>query len=227
MPWTTTDYDPTDFANRRHIGPSPAEMAQMLERVGAQSLDALIDETVPADIRQDTPLDWAPMSEAELLAHMAGIAAKNKVMTSMIGQGYYGTHTPPAIQRNVLENPAWYTAYTPYQPEISQGRLEALLNFQTMVADLTGLEIANASLLDEATAAAEAMVMAQRVSKSKARGFFVDENCHLQTIAVIHTRAAPLGIEVIVGSLDALRAEDVFGAIVQYPGTDGGPDPGG
>ena len=222
MPWTTTDYDPTDFANRRHIGPSPAEMAQMLERVGAGSLDALIDETVPADIRQDAPLDWAPMSEAELLAHMAEIAAKNKVMTSMIGQGYYGTHTPPAIQRNVLENPAWYTAYTPYQPEISQGRLEALLNFQTMVADLTGLEIANASLLDEATAAAEAMVMAERVSKSKARGFFVDENCHPQTIAVIHTRAAPLGIDVVVGPLDALQAEAVFGAIVQYPGTDGG-----
>jgi len=222
MPWTTTDYDPTDFANRRHIGPSPAEMAEMLDTVSAASLDALIDETLPADIRQETDLAWAPLSEAELLKHMAEIAAKNKVMTSMIGQGYYGTHTPPAIQRNVLENPAWYTAYTPYQPEISQGRLEALLNFQTMVADLTGLDIANASLLDEATAAAEAMVMAERVAKSKARGFFVDENCHPQTIAVIETRAAPLGIEVLVGDPAALDPGAVFGAIFQYPGTYGG-----
>ena len=222
MPWTPTSYDPTDFANRRHIGPSPDEMDEMLAVVGADSLDALVEETVPADIRQDRPLDWAPMSEAELIQHMAGIAAKNKVMTSMIGQGYYGTHTPPAIQRNVLENPAWYTAYTPYQPEISQGRLEALLNFQTMVADLTGLEIANASLLDEATAVAEAMVMAERVAKSKARGFFVDENCHPQSIAVVQTRAAPLGIDVIVGPIDALDPAAVFGAVFQYPGTDGG-----
>jgi glycine dehydrogenase len=139
------------------------------------------------------------MSEAELLAHMREIAAKNRPMVQMIGQGYYGTHTPPAIQRNVLENPAWYTAYTPYQPEIAQGRLEALLNFQTMVADLTGLPVANASLLDEATACAEAMVMAERVAKSKARGFFVDAACHPQNIAVMRTRAEPLGIEVIVG----------------------------
>jgi len=167
--WMRETYDPTDFGNRRHIGPSPAEMAEMLKVIGAPDLDALIDETLPKDIRQTKPLEWAAMSEAELLAHMREIAAKNKVMVSMIGQGYYNTHTPPAIQRNVLENPAWYTAYTPYQPEISQGRLEALLNFQTMVADLTGLEIANASLLDEATACAEAMVMAERVAKSKAR----------------------------------------------------------
>ncbi|MBF9035021.1 aminomethyl-transferring glycine dehydrogenase [Rhodobacterales bacterium HKCCE2091] len=222
MPWSPTDYDPTDFANRRHIGPSPAEMAEMLDVVGAESLDDLIDQTLPASIRQEDSLDWAPMSEAELLKHMAGIAVKNKVMTSMIGQGYYGTFTPPAIQRNVLENPAWYTAYTPYQPEISQGRLEALLNFQTMVADLTGLPVANASLLDEATAAAEAMVMAKRVAKSKSTGFFVDENCHPQTIAVIETRAAPLGIEVIVGPHHALKFDEVFGAIFQYPGTYGG-----
>ncbi|MEM6609769.1 MAG: aminomethyl-transferring glycine dehydrogenase [Pseudomonadota bacterium] len=222
MPWTTTDYDPTDFANRRHIGPSPSEMDEMLAVVGAPSLDALIDETVPGDIRQPEALEWSPMSEAELLAHMADIAAKNKPMVSMIGQGYYDTHTPPAIQRNVLENPAWYTAYTPYQPEISQGRLEALLNFQTMVADLTGMEIANASLLDEATAAAEAMVMAERVAKSKARGFFVDENCHPQTIAVIETRAAPLDIHVIVGAPENLDASTVFGGIFQYPGTFGG-----
>ncbi|WP_213685422.1 aminomethyl-transferring glycine dehydrogenase [Roseicyclus sp.] len=222
MPWTPTAYDPTDFANRRHIGPSPAEMAAMLAVVGAESLDALIDETVPAAIRQARALDWAPMSEAELLAHMRAIAGRNKPMVQMIGQGYYGTHTPPAIQRNVLENPAWYTAYTPYQPEIAQGRLEALLNFQTMVADLTGLEVANASLLDEATACAEAMVMAERVAKTKARAFFIDENCHPQNIAVMRTRAEPLGIEVIVGDPVTLEPGAVFGAIFQVPGTFGG-----
>ena len=222
MPWMPTAYDPTDFANRRHIGPSPAEMEAMLKVVGAASVDDLIDQTVPAAIRQDKPLEWAPMSEAELLAHMREIAGKNKPMVQMIGQGYYGTHTPPAIQRNVLENPAWYTAYTPYQPEIAQGRLEALLNFQTMVADLTGLEVANASLLDEATACAEAMVMAERVAKSKARAFFIDENCHPQNIAVMRTRAEPLGIEVIVGAPETLDAKAVFGAIFQVPGSFGG-----
>ena len=151
--WTPTDYNPDDFANRRHIGPSPDEMAEMLTAIGADSLDALIDQTVPKAIRQDRPLDWPALSEAALLARMQEVAAGNRVMTSLIGQGYYGTVTPPAIQRNILENPAWYTAYTPYQPEIAQGRLEALLNYQTMVADLTGLPVANASLLDEATAA--------------------------------------------------------------------------
>jgi glycine dehydrogenase len=159
------------------------------------------------------------LAEHELLARMRRVAGRNKVLTSLIGQGYYGTVTPPAIQRNILENPAWYTAYTPYQPEIAQGRLEALLNYQTMVADLTGLEIANASLLDEATAGAEAMTMAERVAKSKARAFFVDENCHPQTIGVIQTRALPLGIEVIVGAPGDLKPETVFGAIFQYPGT--------
>ncbi|MDC1215837.1 glycine dehydrogenase (aminomethyl-transferring), partial [Octadecabacter sp.] len=203
MTFTPTDYLPYDFANRRHIGPSPSEMEQMLDVVGAKDLDALIDDTLPRGIRQAEPLDFGKaMSERELLHHMKGVAAKNKVLTSLIGQGYHGTVTPPAIQRNILENPAWYTAYTPYQPEISQGRLEALLNFQTMVSDLTGLEIANASLLDEATACAEAMTMAQRVSKSKVRGFFIDENCHPQNIAVMKTRAAPLGIEIIVGNPD-------------------------
>ena len=219
MTFTPTAYDPYDFANRRHIGPSPSEMVEMLKVVGVPSLDALIDETVPASIRQSIPLGWAPLSEHELLARMRRVAGRNKVLTSLIGQGYYGTVTPPAIQRNILENPAWYTAYTPYQPEIAQGRLEALLNYQTMVADLTGLEIANASLLDEATAAAEAMTMAERVAKSKARAFFVDENCHPQTIGVIQTRALPLGIEVIVGAPDDLKPETVFGAIFQYPGT--------
>ena len=166
--WTPTDYNPDDFANRRHIGPSPVEMAEMLKAVGADSVDQLIEQTVPAAIRQSDALDWPALSEAGLLARMREVADKNRVMTSLIGQGYYGTVTPPAIQRNILETPAWYSAYTPYQPEIAQGRLEALLNFQTMVADLTGLPVANASLLDEATAAAEAMAMARRQSKSKA-----------------------------------------------------------
>ncbi len=221
MPYTPTDYNPYDFANRRHIGPSPAEMAEMLKAVGCDSLDALIDETVPPSIRQDMPLTWAPLSEGGLLAKMRQVADKNTVMISLIGQGYSGTITPPAIQRNILENPAWYTAYTPYQPEIAQGRLEALLNYQTMVADLTGLPIANASLLDESTACAEAMVMAQRVAKSRAKGFFIDANCHPQNIAVMQTRAAPLGIAVIVGQPADLDPAKVFGAIFQYPGTHG------
>jgi glycine dehydrogenase len=221
MTYIPTDYNPYDFANRRHIGPSPAEMALMLKSVGVDSLDQLIDETVPAAIRQSEPLTWAPLAEHELLARMREVAAKNKVMTSLIGQGYYGTVTPPAIQRNILENPAWYTAYTPYQPEIAQGRLEALLNYQTMVADLTGLPIANASLLDEATAAAEAMTMAERSAKSKARAFFVDRFCHPQTIAVIRTRALPLGITIIEDTGDKLDPTQVFGAIFQYPGSYG------
>ncbi|AJE48306.1 aminomethyl-transferring glycine dehydrogenase [Celeribacter indicus] len=221
MAYTPSSYNPYDFANRRHIGPSPAEMEEMLAVVGARSLDALIDETVPMAIRQNTPLDWAPMTEHEVLGHMRSVGRRNLVMTSLIGQGFYGTATPPAIQRNILENPAWYTAYTPYQPEIAQGRLEALLNFQTMVSDLTGLPVANASLLDEATACAEAMTMAQRLAKSKAAAFFVDENCHPQNIAVMQTRAAPLGIEIVIGDPRDLDAGKVFGAIFQYPGTFG------
>jgi glycine dehydrogenase len=223
MSFTPTNYLPYDFANRRHIGPSPAEMSAMLKALGYTSLDAMIDDTVPADIRQKEPLDWGKAkSERELMFHMRQTASKNKVLTSLIGQGYYGTVTPPVIQRNILENPAWYTAYTPYQPEISQGRLEALLNFQTMVSDLTGLEISNASLLDESTACAEAMTMAERISKSKSKAFFVDENCHPQNIGVMKTRAAPLGIEVIVGHPEEdLDASAVFGAIFQFPGTYG------
>ncbi len=222
MTFTPTDYLPYDFANRRHIGPSPAEMEAMLKTLGVASLDELIDQTIPSSIRQAEALDFGkPRSEREMLWEMRQIADRNEVFTTMIGQGYHGTVTPPAIQRNILENPAWYTAYTPYQPEISQGRLEALLNYQTMISDLTGLEIANASLLDEATAAAEAMTMAERTAKSKAKAFFIDENCHPQNIAVMRTRAEPLDIEVIVGSPDDLDAAKVFGAIFQYPGTYG------
>ncbi len=218
-----TSYEPYDFANRRHIGPSPEEMAEMLGVIGVASLDALIDETVPADIRQAKPLDFGkPLSERAALDRLRETASKNRVLTSLIGQGYHGTILPPAIQRNILENPAWYTAYTPYQPEISQGRLEALLNYQTMVADLTGLDIANASLLDEATAAAEAMALAHRVTKSKANAFFVDAQCQPQTIAVLKTRAEPLGLEVIVGDpFKDLEPEQVFGALFQYPGVEG------
>jgi glycine dehydrogenase len=221
MTFTPSAYNPYDFANRRHIGPSPAEMAQMLKVVGAPSLEALMAETVPEGLRQAAPLDWAPLSEGGLIARMREVAGKNRVMTSLIGQGYHGTITPPAILRNIFENPAWYTAYTPYQPEIAQGRLEALLNFQTMVADLTGLPVANASLLDEATAAAEAMVMAQRVTKSRAEGFFVDRNCHPQTLAVVRTRAEPLGIPVTVGDPAEMEPGAHFGALFQYPGTYG------
>ena len=223
MTYMESHYSPYDFANRRHIGPSPAEMAEMLRSVGASSLDALIDEIVPADIRQKTPLSWGKaLSEQAVLARLRAVADRNKVMTSFIGQGYHGTVTPPAIQRNIFENPAWYTAYTPYQPEISQGRLEALLNYQTMIADLTALDVANASLLDEGTAAAEAMALCQRSAKTKAAAFFVDHHCHPQTIAVLQTRAEPLGWKVIVGDpFTDLNPAEVFGALFQYPGTYG------
>ncbi|MFO1151638.1 MAG: aminomethyl-transferring glycine dehydrogenase [Alsobacter sp.] len=223
MSYAETPYAPYDFANRRHIGPSPGEMAEMLQAVGAPSLDALIDGIVPQDIRLRRPLAWGKaLSEQGVMERLRGVAARNRRMTSFIGQGYHGTVTPPVIQRNIFENPAWYTAYTPYQPEISQGRLEALLNFQTMIADLTGLDVANASLLDEGTAAAEAMALCQRAAASKATAFFVDHHCHPQTIAVIQTRARPLGWDVIVGDPFAdLAPGRVFGAILQYPGTYG------
>ena len=222
MPFTPTDYLPYDFANRRHIGPSPKEMTEMLNLLGFASIDELIDDTLPKSIQQEQPLAFGkPLSERELLHKMRVTASKNTVLTSLIGQGYYGTVTPPVIQRNILENPAWYTAYTPYQPEISQGRLEALLNFQTMISDLTGLDIANASLLDESTACAEAMTMAQRVAKSKSINFFVDENCHPQNIAVMKTRAKPLGIKLVIDSPENLNPEELFGAIFQYPGSYG------
>src|SRR6266545_244090 len=219
---SAADFDPADFS-RRHIGPSPADMSEMLSTIGVADIDELISQTVPDAIRQAARLALpAGISEAEALRKLRIIADKNKVFTSLIGQGYYGTTLPPVIQRNILENPAWYTAYTPYQAEISQGRLEALLNFQTLVSDLTALDVGNASLLDEATAAAEAMALARRVTKSKATAFFVDEECLPQTIAVLKTRAEPLGWQIVVGDpFKDLDAETVFGTLFQYPGVCG------
>src|SRR5712672_1327695 len=208
---------------RRHIGPSPRDVEAMLETVGAESLSELMGETLPSSIRQKAPLDLGrALSETEALAHMGELAAQNRVFTSRFGQGYCGTILPAVIQRNILENPAWYTAYTPYQPEISQGRLEALFNFQTMICDLTGLDVANASLLDEATAAAEAMALAERAAQSKAKSFFVDRELHPQTLAVLRTRAEPLGWNLIVGdpAVDLDKAE-VFGGLLQYPASSG------
>jgi glycine dehydrogenase len=207
----------------RHVGPTPSDEQAMLAVLGVASLDVLIDQTVPAAIRTSRPLALAPpRSEAEVLAAIERLAASNEVFTSLIGQGYHGTVTPPVIRRNVLENPAWYTAYTPYQPEISQGRLEALLNYQTMVSELTGMDLANASMLDEGTAAAEAMTLCRRSSKTPEATFFVDADCHPQTIAVVETRAEPLGIKVVVGDpLADLEATACFGALLQYPGTGG------
>src|SRR6478752_2173407 len=212
----------TTFA-RRHIGPSPRDVSAMLETVGAKTLGALMAETLPSSIRQKKPLDLgAALSETEALAHMSELASQNQVFTSLIGQGYSGTILPAVIQRNILENPAWYTAYTPYQPEISQGRLEALFKFQTMICDLTGLDVANASLLDEATAAAEAMALAERASQVKTKAFFVDAEVHPQTLAVLRTRAEPLGWNLIVGDpLTDLDKAEVFGGLLQYPGTSG------
>ncbi|MCP5269002.1 MAG: aminomethyl-transferring glycine dehydrogenase [Zoogloeaceae bacterium] len=202
----------------RHIGPAAEDMAAMLAAIDAPSLEALIEQTVPAAIRLPAPLPLAaPMREHEALACLKRIADKNEVKKSMIGMGYYDTLTPKVILRNVMENPGWYTAYTPYQAEIAQGRLEALLNYQQTVIDLTGLELANASLLDEATAAAEAMTMARRVSKSKSNVFFVDEDCFPQTIDVVKTRAAFFGFELRFGQPEDAAREEAFGALLQYP----------
>ncbi|MEQ1903576.1 MAG: aminomethyl-transferring glycine dehydrogenase subunit GcvPA, partial [Pirellulaceae bacterium] len=208
----------------RHIGPRENEIQQMLNVLGYDSLDDLTRAIVPAQIADNAPLDIpAGVAEEQALAELKQIASRNKVVRTFIGQGYYGTHTPKVIQRNVLENPAWYTAYTPYQPEISQGRLEVLFYFQTMIAELTGLDIANASLLDEATAAGEAMTLCHRSVKGAGNRFLVSKHCHPQTIEMIKTRANPLSIEVI--EFDEAKPitdwEGVFGLIVQYPGTDG------
>jgi len=202
----------------RHIGPNPDELNTMLAVIGQPSLEAMVDAIVPANIKLSQPLALpAAISETEALAKVRGLAEQNQVFRSFIGQGYYGTVTPTVILRNVLENPAWYTAYTPYQAEISQGRMEALINFQTMVADLTGMEISNASLLDEATAAAEAMTLAKRSCKSKSNLFFVSADCHPQTIAVVRTRAEGLDIDVVVGDDAAAASTDAFAVLLQYP----------
>ena len=209
---------------RRHIGPQEPQISEMLKLLGLKSLDELVDKAVPKVIRSDDePLDLPPvLTERETQAVLRRVAARNRVFISMIGMGYHGTIMPPVIQRNVLENPGWYTAYTPYQAEVSQGRLEVLLAFQQMVMDLTGMDLANASLLDEATAAAEAMAMSHRVSKGKSNTYFIDRNSHPQTIEVVRTRARPMGIDVVVGEPETeLGEHDIFGALIQYPGTCG------
>jgi glycine dehydrogenase len=206
----------------RHNGPNKSDQQKMLDAINVANLDALIDETVPAQIRLEQPMTLAEAkSEADMLAAMREFADQNQVKRTFIGQGYYNTFTPNVILRNVLENPGWYTAYTPYQPEISQGRLEALLNYQQMVMDLTAMDIANASLLDEATAAGEAMTLCKRAGKSKSKVFFVADDVHPQTLEVVKTRAKYIGFDVQVGSLESLPEQDVFGALVQYPGTTG------
>ncbi len=206
----------------RHIGPDAAEQRAMLAALGLASLDELIDRVVPESIRDRAPLALPePVSEAAALGELGRLASRNRLFRSYIGTGYYGTYTPAVILRNVLENPAWYTAYTPYQPEISQGRLEALMNFQTMVADLTGLPVANASLLDEATAAAEAMALCARAAQNGAKAFYVADECHPQTVSVVRTRAACLGIPVVVGPAASAADADAFGVLLQYPGSTG------
>jgi len=219
----STLLQPTDRFVDRHIGPSDAEIDTMLEQVGYDSLDALIEATIPASILRKQALDLpASKSEAGMIAEARQLSLENVVTRSFIGMGYHRAVVPPVIQRNILENPAWYTQYTPYQPEISQGRLEALLNFQTMISDLTGLEIANASLLDEGTAAAEAMSLALGVTKGKRHKLLVSSDCHPQTIAVVLTRAEPLGVEVLVQDLAEMAFDkETIGVIVQYPATDG------
>src|SRR5213595_380025 len=209
-----------DSFARRHIGPNEEEVGAMLRDVGFDSLGALIDATVPKDIRLEGQLNLpGAKSEGEALGELRAIAQKNKIARSFIGAGYYDCITPPVIQRNILENPGWYTAYTPYQAEVAQGRLEALVNFQTMVTDLTALDIANASLLDEATAAAEAMALCYHAvtGRSASNKFFVADNCHPQTSAVVRTRAKPLGIEIVTGNFSSFKLDDtIFGALVQY-----------
>src|ERR1700680_3482882 len=208
------------FADR-HIGPNAAEVREMLRELGYDNRDALIEATVPKNIRLDRQLQLPEAkSEIEALAELRAISKKNKVARSFIGAGYSDCITPPVIQRNILENPGWYTAYTPYQAELAQGRLEALLNFQTMIVDLTKLDIANASLLDEATAAAEAMALCHAVVAG-GKTFFVAHNCHPQTIAVVQTRAKPVGVEVKIDNFAKFKFDNnVFGALVQYPATD-------
>ncbi len=208
---------------RRHIGPTPAQIGEMLSALGVSSVEELIEQTVPAGIRLPKPLEIGEArTEVEVLSYLKSVAGKNKVFKSYIGQGYHPTHVPNVILRNVLENPGWYTAYTPYQPEIAQGRLESLLNFQTLTLDLTGLDLASASLLDEATAAAEAMALAKRVSKAKkANAFFIADDVHVQTADVVKTRAEQFGFDIIVGPAAEATNHEIFGALFQYPTTTG------
>ncbi len=217
--------DPVDAFAPRHLGPRDADVASMLATLGVDSLETLADQAVPPSIRVDRSLDALPdgLSESDALALLRSMASKNEVRRTWIGMGYYGTNVPPVIQRNVLESPAWYTQYTPYQAEIAQGRLEALLNFQTMVADLTGLPIANASLLDEATAAAEAMALCRAATRGKKSGFFVEDGVHPHVVAVVAARAKPIGVEIHRGAaVDAdFAGQDLFGILLQYPNTDG------
>lgn len=225
-PRTIAGLEKRDAFVARHIGPSEADQATMLETLGYASREALIDAIVPPAIRRPATGAQAmglpdALPEHEALEKLAAIAARNQVFRSFIGQGYHGTYTPGVILRNVLENPAWYTAYTPYQPEISQGRLEAIINFQTMVSELTAMDIANASMLDEATAAAEAMTLCQRVGKGRSTRFFVADDVLPQTIEVVRTRAEPLGIEVVVGAPTPDAVRDCFAVLLQYPGVDG------
>ncbi|HEY0036394.1 MAG TPA: hypothetical protein VGB66_06875, partial [Longimicrobium sp.] len=214
----------TDTFVRRHVGPGDDEIATMLQALGYGSLDELVDATVPASIRLDRPLALGPeRSEYEMLREFKALMSRNRVFRSYLGMGYHDCITPPVIQRNILENPGWYTQYTPYQAEIAQGRLEALLNFQTMVVDLTGLPIANASLLDEGTAAAEAMAMAYGIAGAESRNtFFISQLCHPQTIEVVKTRAWARGFDIVVGDHETFDfTQPVFGVLLQYPATDG------
>ncbi|MGA0887876.1 MAG: glycine dehydrogenase (aminomethyl-transferring), partial [bacterium] len=210
-----------DFAHR-HIGPNQTQQQAMLQFLELQSLEDLLEKTVPHDILQpQSKLDLKPASEEQALNELKSMMEANQLWQSFLGQGYYGTHLPAVIRRNLLENPGWYTAYTPYQAEIAQGRLEALLNFQQMVLDLTAMEVANASLLDEATAAAEAMTLCQRHSKKKSNQFFVDRNVHRQTLDLLQTRAEPMNIQLVVGEPAEIPSGDYFGALLQYPNTFG------
>ncbi len=210
-----------DFAHR-HIGPNQTQQQAMLQFLELQSLEDLLEKTVPHDILQpQSKLDLKPASEEQALNELKSMMEANQLWQSFLGQGYYGTHLPAVIRRNLLENTGWYTAYTPYQAEIAQGRLEALLNFQQMVLDLTAMEVANASLLDEATAAAEAMTLCQRHSKKKSNQFFVDRNVHRQTLDLLQTRAEPMNIQLVVGEPAEIPSSDYFGALLQYPNTFG------
>ena len=218
---TTPEFHADHFAHR-HLGLSDSDRATMLAAVGFKSSEELLDATIPSSIRLRTSMALSsPLTETEVLPVLKSKFANDVQRTSFIGQGYYNTITPAVIKRNVLENPAWYTAYTPYQPEISQGRLEAILNFQTMVTELTGLPLANGSLLDEATAVAEAVTMAHRVSKSKSDSVFVDINTHPQTLAVLATRLEPIGIAIQLGQISAYDAAHYFAVVVSMPGSDG------